>query len=195
MSTHVVRAATPEDLPAAAAVLAAAFADYPWTRWTVDGRDHVERIRGLQLLALERVGLPSGQVWVATADDAVVSVAAWTEDAVVPSHVWDEMDAEVRVLEGDRHAASRAAELACQPLRPTIRHRILGTVGTHPDHQRRGIAAALLAPGLRACEAAGVTAYLETSTAANVSFYERLGFEVTGRVDITAGPTVWAMTR
>src|SRR6516225_4503597 len=46
-----VRRAVAADLDAAAAVLADAFADYPWTRWTVDSRRHIERVEGLQRLA------------------------------------------------------------------------------------------------------------------------------------------------
>lgn len=34
-----MRTATQQDVPAAARVLTAAFADYPWTRWTVPADD------------------------------------------------------------------------------------------------------------------------------------------------------------
>lgn len=60
-----VRRAGTADVDAACAVLAGAFSDYAWTRWTVDGRDHEHRIEGLQRLFIERVGLPDGgpHVW------------------------------------------------------------------------------------------------------------------------------------
>jgi hypothetical protein len=43
--------------------LGEAFADHPWTRWTVDPDDHRERITRLQFLALENLGMALGDVW------------------------------------------------------------------------------------------------------------------------------------
>jgi ribosomal protein S18 acetylase RimI-like enzyme len=189
MSTPLVRRATPADVAPAAGVLGRAFADYPWTRWTVDARGHEDRVRRLQALVLEDVGLPHGEVWVATVDGEIAGVAVWTGD--VPAAVWDAMADEVRVLEGDRHEASRAAGAACDDLRPVTPHITLGTVGTDPAVQRRGIGAAVLVPRL----AQPGLLYLETSTADNVRFYERRGFTVTGHVEIPGGPDVWGMTR
>ena len=54
----------------------------------------------------------------------------------------------------------------------------LGTVGTHPDHRRRGLAAAVVEPVLTRCDADGTVAFLETSSDDNVRGYRRLGFEV-----------------
>jgi hypothetical protein len=59
--TVLVRPATPDDVPDAADVLADAFADYPWTRWTVDADDHGERLRPLHHLYLSAVALPFGR--------------------------------------------------------------------------------------------------------------------------------------
>ena len=57
------RRAGPDDLRPASEVLGEAFADYPWTRWTVDPDDHQARITRLQLLALENLGMAFGEVW------------------------------------------------------------------------------------------------------------------------------------
>jgi hypothetical protein len=43
MDLHV-RAAALDDVPAAADALADAFAEYPWTRWTVDADEDTRRL-------------------------------------------------------------------------------------------------------------------------------------------------------
>ncbi|WP_051516014.1 hypothetical protein [Candidatus Blastococcus massiliensis] len=77
--TPEVRLAGPEDVPAAAAVLAEAFADYAWTRWTVDAADHEQRLLALRRLFLEEVALPFGRVDVGS---------VWMPGTGVPEDVW-----------------------------------------------------------------------------------------------------------
>lgn len=72
----------------------------------------------------------------------------------------------------------------------------LGTIGVDPAHQGKGLGRAVIEPGIMAAEKAGVPAYLETSTEANVRFYRRLGFEVTAEVELPGdGPRTWTMIR
>jgi predicted N-acetyltransferase YhbS len=196
LSGPLVRRATSSDVEDIARVLADAFSDYPWTRWTVDGRDHGQRIAALQRLALERIGLPYGQVWVACVDDRIEAAAVWMDSRTpLPSSAWEAMAHEQRSLEGDRHEASRAAEAAIARLRPELPHLYLATVGTTGRSQRRGLGSAVLAPGLAAADDAGLSAFLETSSDDNLAFYRRLGFEIVDEVQIEGGPPVWAMSR
>ncbi len=55
MTLHV-RAAALDDVPAAAEALADAFADYPWTRWTVDADGHRRADRAAGSGARPRLG-------------------------------------------------------------------------------------------------------------------------------------------
>ena len=192
-----VRRATERDIDDACAVLADAFADSPWTRWTVDADRHGERIEALQRLAMERLALPFGEVWVACEGQVIVGVAMWMlPDVDVPANVSRAVDPMQQSLEGERHDASRIAEAAAAHLRPSDPHYFLGTVGVQLDCQRRGIGAALLQPVLNRATAEAACVYLETSTPENVAFYQGLGFTVTGDQDIPdAGPHVWAMMR
>jgi ribosomal protein S18 acetylase RimI-like enzyme len=192
-----VRRAGAADVDAASAVLADAFADYAWTRWTVEGEGHRDRIAALQRLVIERIALPYGEVWVAEDERGVVGAAIWMVPASsVPADVRQATAAIQAELEGDRHVASARAEAACVPVRPTPPHYYLGAVGTRSDRQRSGIGAAVLQPLLDRARAEGAIAFLETSERANVAFYERLGFTVTGEIDVPdGGPHVWAMTR
>jgi GNAT superfamily N-acetyltransferase len=192
------RRAGSADVDAASVALADAFADYAWTRWTVDSREHVARIEALQRLMIERIALPYGEVWVAEDEGGrISSVAVWMLPASsVPEPVLEAAAASQAALEGDRHDASRQAEAACEMLRPTQPHYFLGAVGTRFDCQRQGLASAVLAPILQRAEAEGAIAHLETSDRTNVGFYRRLGFSVTAEIDVPGGgPHVWAMAR
>ena len=193
----VTRPADSSDLPAAAEVLADAFSDYPWTRWTVSAVDHRQRLVALQHLALEHFGLAYGTVSVTTVDGELCSVAAWTDsDAIKSVEIDPLVAARTAQLEGDRHAVSLAAEDQIAPFRPDGRHLDLGTVGTTAVWQGRGLASKTLAPLLRAGDEEGLEIWLETSSQQNVAFYLNRGFAVDTEVEIDGGgPPVWVMVR
>jgi GNAT superfamily N-acetyltransferase len=192
------RRAGAADLDAAAAVLADAFAEYAWTRWTVARDDHTDRVRRLQRLVMDRVALPHGEVWVAEdADGAIASVAIWMlPTTTVPATARREVELEQASLEGDRHEASVAAEAFVSQLRPTLPHYYLGAVGTRRDRQRRGFGAAVLDEVLARARTERIPVFLETSAPENVDFYAALGFTVVADVEVPGGgPPVWAMAR
>lgn len=75
-------------------------------------------------------------------------------------------------------------------------HWYLSMLGTDPDHQGKGIGASLLAPVLAICDRDGVGAYLESSKASNVPYYERFGFRVVEEHPFhPGGPMMWLMWR
>ena len=186
-----------DDLGRASEVLGEAFADYPWTRWTVDPDDHQARITRLQFLALENLGLAFGEVWLSSLDSTVQSVAVWMDSAVqVPSSAHHAMDAAVAQLEGSRHDASLAAARQIEGWRPMQRHFTLAALATAPARQRQGLAARTLVPGLAAADRKGAGSFLETSSVSNLPFYSTFGFEVIGHRRLGGGgPDVWAMFR
>ncbi|GAA2434524.1 hypothetical protein GCM10010191_56240 [Actinomadura vinacea] len=99
-------------------------------------------------------------------------------------------------LAGDRLAVYEAAEATMGAHRPPMPLWFLGVVGVDPDRQGTGLGGAVIRPGLAAAEREGVPAFLETSEARNVTFYERLGFEATAQYDLPdGGPTTWSMIR
>jgi hypothetical protein len=191
------RRAGPDDLGPASEVLGEAFADYPWTRWTVDPDDHQARITRLQLLALENLGIPFGEVRPSSVAGTVQSVAVWMDSAVaVPPSVHHAFEAAVARLEGSRHDASLAAERQLEGWRPTQRHFTLAVIGTAPARQRNGLAGRTLVPGLAAADRECAGSFLETSSESNLDFYSTFGFEVIGHRRIGGGsPDVWAMFR
>ncbi|SHE58145.1 GNAT family N-acetyltransferase [Streptoalloteichus hindustanus] len=189
-----VRIATADDLPAIAETLADAFDGNAWTRWTVAADDHRQRIRALQLLHVEKLGLPFGRVWVAQGGSAV---AVWMPpEPRVPEHVWAELGPRVEELQGERASFAAAADVLCEAHKPAEPHWWLATVGVRPDLQGRGLGTAALKAGLVEVDRSGQPAFLETSDERNVRLYQRLGFEVTAELDIPGGgPHTWFMRR
>ncbi len=187
----------PSDLDRAAIVLGAAFAEYAWTRWTVDPVDHQSRITDLQRLTLEHVGLVFGEAWVTTWNGIIESVAVWTDSATINHRVANPAaDQHAAELEGSRHEASIAAERQVADWRPTQRHLHLGTVGTMPAMRGRGLATATLLPMLSSADREQIPAFLETSSESNIDFYSVLQFEVIDHRRLAdGGPDVWAMLR
>ena len=146
-----------------------------------------------QELWLTRIGMVYGRVWVA---DEGRAVAVWAVPGQDPSPALAELGPIFGELSGDRAAASAAADAAIAPYRPQEPGWFLGTVGTAPEAQGQGLGSAVLIPGIQEAERAGYPAFLETSSEANVRFYERLGFKVTADVQLPDnGPRTWCMRR
>ncbi len=78
---------------------------------------------------------------------------------------------------------------------PAEPHWYLMTLGTDPAAQGRGLGPALVRAGLERCDADGLPAYLESGSAANISFYEGLGFRLLGEVRVPDGPAFFPMRR
>lgn len=180
-----LRDALPADIPAAARTLAAAFDDYPWTRWSIPEDRHAERLEELQSIYLEHA-LSCGVVLVSEGVDGVA--------ALLPPHApapADAVQARIVRLLGDRFETFLSVEL---PPRPPEAWE-LATLGVAPSARGRGVGSALLAEGLRRVDAAGGSCVLETSDARNVELYSRHGFAVTETTRIPDGPVVHSMLR
>ncbi|NND75140.1 MAG: GNAT family N-acetyltransferase [Ilumatobacter sp.] len=85
---------------------------------------------------------------------------------------------------------------------PPEEHWYLQLLATHPDWQRQGLGAALMAVQFERADAEGLPCYLETETPENVAYYRRHGFEVRREWDIdpdatlgAPGPHMWGMLR
>jgi GNAT superfamily N-acetyltransferase len=74
-------------------------------------------------------------------------------------------------------------------------HFYLFIAGVASAAQGRGGGARLLAPALAICDRDGTPAYLESTNARNVPFYERLGFQVVSEIPVDGGPVARGMWR
>ncbi len=190
----MIREATPDDVEGAADTLAAAFADYPFTRHVISADDHGKRLREFQRIFLAEIGLPHGRVWVS---DGLDAVAVWSvPDSGGADERMRELLPRLVELAGDRAPVYAGAEAVMAPHRPDSPVWFLGTVGVRAESRGRGLGRRVIEAGLREADAQGVPAFLETSAEHNVRLYESLGFRVTAEYDLPGdGPHTWAMLR
>ncbi|MDQ6617719.1 MAG: GNAT family N-acetyltransferase [Actinomycetota bacterium] len=194
--TITIRKAGLDDVRPLGAALARAFTEDPVMQWLVPAmraRNHrLPRMFAMELLYLY---LPYDEVY--TTRD-LVGGALWAPPGgwrtplgslvrALPRLVW--------TLRGHMPAAMRSVT-AIERIHPQEAHWYLAVVGTEPSYQHQGIGSALVAPVLERCDRDFIPAYLESSREDNLEFYQRLGFEVTGTLDLPGdGPRVWPMWR
>lgn len=191
-----ITAATPSDIEPAVSCLATAFAHDPITGYLLqtgpEYRQHLTQFFSLLMGARLVLGMP---VLVAR-DAAGIHGAAMGYDTTRPewpkrfSDEWDHFEKAVRGM------AERMAiydEIADKS-KPTVPHYYLGVLGLDPALQGRGVGMQLLRSfcELSAADPLSAGVYLETANPTNVSFYERAGFEQTGRGRL-GDATLWCM--
>lgn len=178
-----VRHAHASDLDRAADTLAAAFEDYPWTRYVLPEDDYSTRLRELQRLYL---GYAHEHGIVAVTDNCDGVIALLAPNAPDPE---PEMIEQVVSLHGDRIGrlglSAPQAGVWC-----------LETLGVRSEAQGGGRATALLDFALtEVAGRGGCDVALDTSDARNVRLYERHGFTVVSHNERAGSPPVWSMIR
>lgn len=182
---HVVRIATQSDLDAAAKVLAAAFAEYAWTRWALPADGYQERLEEIQRLYLDH----ASENGIVVVDVRVQAVAAFLPSlAPAPSEALQQRVAE---LHGSRLEALMSLDLPQAPDGSWT----LETIGVDPAHQGIGLGTAVLSHGLALIDAQDAAIALETSDERNVRLYERFGFKTNEVTSIPNGPVVYSISR
>jgi GNAT superfamily N-acetyltransferase len=191
-----VRRATPADLEAIVETFVESHLHYVWEVWAMPGPERRERLTELVRLDLELLGIPYRAIWM---HDDAAAVAMWVPTPAIALN--PDAQAEVaratRSTFGERMAAIEAVEAVLHAHRPAEPHWYLATMGTRPARQRQGLGTAVLQPTLDELDRIREPACLETSSAKNVAFYARLGFEVSAHLDdLPAGaPETWVMWR
>lgn len=186
-----VRLARPADRGAVVATVAAAFAGDP--AWNFLCGDEYDRLAPRFAGALFDTRVGSGHVWVT---DDLASVAMWDPPGKVPSAQTE------RLWQAYRRDAGEAAwhrlseyEGAIDKVRPAASYWYLGVLATHPEHQERGLASAVIAPILGRADSDGLACCLETSTTHNRAFYARRGFTEVTDIHVASGPPTWWLRR
>jgi ribosomal protein S18 acetylase RimI-like enzyme len=193
-----VRQATAADVGAISATLARAFDDDPLSLYLFGS----PRLRSAGLtrfftMQLRHTYLPHGEVWTTTDGDG----AAMWAPPTMPRPGLIDLVRMIPVLPylsiWGRKAADVMQLLATYDrVRPRETHWYLGTLGTDPDRQGRGVGSALLRVVLHRLDVEGLPAHLESSKERNLAFYARHGFAVTGEIHAPrGGPTLWLMWR
>jgi ribosomal protein S18 acetylase RimI-like enzyme len=194
-----VRPAARADVGELSKVLGRAFYDDPVMAWMLP--DPVARRRKLHRVfgALTRHHhLSRGGVEVAGVGSDIGAAALWD-----PPGGWRHTTAEqVRAAPGLLLAFGRAlrrgqqAEELMQRNHPEEPHWYLAVIGSDPEVRGTGQGQALMRSRLDRCDAEHAPAYLESSNPANIGYYQRFGFEVTGEIVLPdGGPSMFPMWR
>ena len=185
MSTGAARHALAADLPALELALATAFCDDPMIMWVTGDDDRAHRItttaagffrptlaaglvRG-HTYTVDRAdgqGLAGGSIW--SAPD--VRIFHDAEGAAFVTAMVEHVGAEAMGRLGAIGELVGSHHPSAEP------HFYLFVIGA--AEQGHGVGGRLLQPVLDRCDAQSLPAYLESSNARNVSFYERHGFQV-----------------
>ena len=184
-SLHVRRLAD-DELEPAASLLARAFHDDPWTRWSLPAEGYEERLLESQRLYLGHVA----QHGLVLVDDDLRGVVAFLpRTAPVPA-------AELLVRAAALHG-ERLPEVSSVPQHPVPDSWwTLETLGVDPPHRGQGLGLSLVHAGLARADAAGAGGVaLLTSTEANVRLYARAGFGVVTTEQAPGGPPVHVLHR
>ena len=192
-----IRAARADDIDALAALLTRAFAEDPVLDWFLRpwSRTRAAEQFFAQILA---DALPHGGVRV---DETESACAIWLPPEVpsASASIWAALRHQIwlmQVASPLRLTRLKAVIELSQEIHPTEPCYYLSIIGSVPEARGSGRASALMSDMLSGADAAGMPAFLETADAANIGYYERFGFEVTGQAQLPlGGPTLSLMWR
>jgi ribosomal protein S18 acetylase RimI-like enzyme len=181
-------------IPAVSDMLGRAFFDDPVMRWLCPDDDRRRRA----LPAFYRTDLASiakrGRV-LTTVDHT--GAAAWAAPDQWRTPTSDTIRGAVALTRsfGARIRVGVGLLRKLEANHPAEPHWHLVIIGTDPAARGRGVGGALIEEITRQCDATGTGAYLESSKAENVGYYERFGFTVTGELRHRDSPVLHLMWR
>lgn len=173
--------------------IVAAFAADPFTRWMMPKADSYLTNAAELFDAFGGAAFEAGTAFqIANFGGA----ALW----IPPGHDHDDGDDSLseglaQVVPADRIEEVDSVLAQMQSYHPEEPCWYLPLIGVDPHHQGRGLGAELMKHALALCDEQGLPAYLESSNPANISLYERHGFEIMGRIQTENSPPVHPMIR
>lgn len=142
----------------------------------------------------EAFGAPAFGAGTAWRSDDASGVALW-----FPSGVHPDAEAIAAAVFGAiapaQHADAVGVMEQMGAFHPQEPHWYLAILGVDAARQGQGLGAQLMRDALARCDEEGLIAYLESSNPANVSLYQRHGFEVVGEIQAGDSPVSFPMLR
>ncbi len=189
-----VRPARPREHRDAFALLGHAFHDDPVATYLFpNAASRARRWARLSTLAAESMGHSA----LLLTTDGLEGTALWQTPLASELGAFRRLTITARFLALSRAGLTRANRLNALTSRnhPPGPHYYLAALGTDAARRRRGIGSALVRAGLDAADRDRLPAYLESSKATNVPFYQKHGFEVVTELEIEDDLVVWPMVR
>jgi GNAT superfamily N-acetyltransferase len=194
-----VRPARRADIGELSRVLARAFYDDPVASWEVpDDAVRKEKLHHLWTALTRHHHLAGGGVEIAAHDGTINAAAVWDPPGRWHYRRREELRMLPRLVWAFGWDLSRSAALteAMKNTHPEEPHWYLAIVGSDPAIRGKGFGQALMRSRLDRCDTEHLPAYLESTNPANLPYYQRFGFEVTGEISLPDdGPTLWPMWR
>ncbi|WP_245906074.1 GNAT family N-acetyltransferase [Mycolicibacterium palauense] len=194
-----VRPARKADVRRLSSALGRAFFEDPVMSWMLP--EPPRRAKGLPRMFATMVRhhfLGGGACEVAGTGDRIAAAALWD-----PPGRWKPSQLEnllmmpgfVRAL-GSQARRGEQVDALMKANHPDEPHWYLAVIGSDPAFRGGGFGHALMRSRLDRIDAEHAPAYLESSNADNIPYYQRFGFEVTGELAVPeGGPSLWPMWR
>ncbi|TDJ13418.1 MAG: GNAT family N-acetyltransferase [Deltaproteobacteria bacterium] len=193
-----IRRIRPRDHRGSIQVLARAFRDSPLNRAVIRESDRSRRLRSnlFGTRTLLPVAAAHRAVWVAHRNDDIVGALIGTAPNCYPLPPPSLPARLVCTIGQGWSVARRWGDVFSRldEIHLIEPHWYLGTLGIDPDHQGRGVGTAMLRHWLEFATGDPAPIYLETDRVANVSFYQRQGFDVVRETEVL-GTKIWCMRR
>lgn len=200
MRTHVTGSGPGtgvQDLRAMRELLAEAYADDPLMHWIFpDATTRVSAIAAWLGLFAESY-LAYGDVDTVRSAN-VDAIACWRRPGdILTGPEAPSFGELLAALVGSDHAASVGSGLAAtRELTPPGDYVYLHFLAVRADSRGRGLGRHLVERGIAKAAESGFPVHLETTSEPAVRFYQSVGFEITGELDLPGrGPHLWAMGR
>ena len=194
--TVEARVARADELQAVTETIALAFyADPVWGWAFPDPERRLEQHRAIWGQLLEE-GIERGSLWT-LADGAAAALWVPPGEPELSPEREERVEAMVEEMVGDSAARTLDTMARFDAAHPEGEpHHYLSLLATHPDHRGKGLGMGLLAENLRAIDAEGGAAFLESTNPANNARYEGQGFRPIGSFELGEdGPDVTQMGR
>ncbi len=190
-----INAAGPPDTDRIVAVLTLAFEADPAARWAFPNIDQYRTYWPQFVMAFAGAAFEHGTAhWAGDSHGDCAGAALW-----LPPGVHTDEDVLMSLLARSIPACDQAEAFATfdemGAYHPKEPHWYLPLIGVDPIHQGRGLGSALMRHALARCDRERKPAFLESSNPRNVPLYERHGFELLGRIQVGASPTLFPMLR
>lgn len=193
--TTAVRA----DVDALAPLMAEAFIEDPPLRALVGERpDLRQRAESLYRAMLLESPLHEGTIDLARDGDRIVGAAIWYAPGRASAslvHHLPQLRWYLRAFGARRLPYALRVTNDVAAYHPHVPHWYLQAIGVAPSARGSGVGSALLRHRLRAVDAAGEAAYLESSSARTGALYRRHGFETLRPITVWPGAEPYAMWR